>query len=78
MSGRDRVIQATSANAEWAVIEAQLSQRNRLGWRPKAEMCSVINALLYLARTGCQWAVAAREFSPTTVKHYFMVGATVA
>jgi putative transposase len=32
----------------------------------------VFNAILYIARAGCQWRQLAREFPPfATVQHYF-------
>ena len=59
-------------DAEWAVIEPRLPQRHRLGRPPKTEMRKVVNALLYMVRTGCQWRQLPREFPPyTTVQHYF-------
>jgi transposase len=60
------------SDAEWAMIEPRLPQRNRLGRPPKTETRSVVNALLYMVRTGCQWRQLPREFPPyTTVQHYF-------
>jgi putative transposase len=57
---------------EWAMIEPRLSHRRRLGQPPKTEMRCVVNALLYMVRTGCQWRQLPREFPPyTTVQHYF-------
>ena len=59
-------------DAEWAIIEPRLPQRRRLGRPPKTGMRSVVNALLYMVRTGCQWRQLPREFPPyTTVQHYF-------
>ena len=43
------------SDAEWAMIEPRLPQRNRLGRPPKTETRNVVNALLYMVRTGCQW-----------------------
>ena len=60
------------SDAEWTMIEPRLPQRNRLGRPPKTETRSVVNALLYMVRTGCQWRQLPREFPPyTTVQHYF-------
>jgi transposase len=39
---------------------------------PKTKVRSVVNALLYMVRTGCQWRQLPREFPPyTTVQNYF-------
>jgi transposase len=60
------------SDPEWAMIEPRLPQRNRLGRPPKTELRRVVNALLYMVRTGCQWRQLPREFPPyTTVQHYF-------
>src|SRR5438128_8752349 len=60
------------SDAEWAMIEPRLPQRNRLGRPPKTEPRNIVNALLYIVRTGCQWRQLPREFPPyTTVQHYF-------
>src|SRR5258705_3547444 len=60
------------SDAEWAMIEPRLPQRNWLGRPSKTETRNVVNALLYMVRTGCQWRQLPREFPPyTTVQHYF-------
>jgi len=60
------------SDAEWAMIEPRLPQRNRLGRPPKTETRNIVNALLYIVRTGCQWRQLPREFPPyTTIQHYF-------
>src|SRR5690348_10543186 len=60
------------SDAEWAMIEPRLPPRNRLGRPPKTEIRRVVNALLYMVRTGCQWRQLPREFPPyTTKQHYF-------
>ena len=60
------------ADAEWALIEPFMPGRRRLG-RPRAtELRSVVNAIFYLATTGCQWRQLPREFPPySTVQGYF-------
>lgn len=60
------------ADAEWALIESFMPGRRRLG-RPRAtELRSVVNAIFYLATTGCQWRQLPREFPPySTVQGYF-------
>src|SRR5271168_3961822 len=42
-------------DAEWALIEPHMPAIKRLG-RPRAtELRDVLDAILYMARTGCQW-----------------------
>ena len=43
------------SDSEWAMTEPRLPHRNRLGRPPKTKMRNVVNALLYIVRTGCQW-----------------------
>ena len=50
------------SDAEWAMIEPRLPQRNRLGRPPKTEMRRVVNALLYMVRTGCRWRSCRASF----------------
>ncbi len=51
---------------------AHLPQRKRFGRPPKTALRSIVDALLYMARTGCQWRLLPREFPPfTTVQNYF-------
>lgn len=42
------------SNQQWLAIRQLLPQRKTLG-RPPADPRSVVNAILYLCRTGCQW-----------------------
>ena len=59
-------------DAEWALIEPHMPAAKRLG-RPRAtELRRVLDAILYIARTGCQWRMLSKEFPPfTTVQGYF-------
>src|SRR5260221_14740608 len=51
-------------DAEWLVISPHLPQRKRFGRPPKTALRSIVDALLYMARTGCQWRLLPREVSP--------------
>ena len=59
-------------DAEWALIEPHMPAIKHLG-RPRAtELRNVLDAILYMARTGCQWRMLPKDFPPfTTVQGYF-------
>ena len=49
--------------AEWSAIEPQLPEPKLLGRPRKIELIAVVNALFYIARTGCQWRMLPARFS---------------
>ena len=59
-------------DAEWAVLEALLAPPSSLGRPRKTDLREVMNAILYMARSGCQWRMLPGEFPPRgTVQYYF-------
>ena len=59
-------------DAEFALIEPLLPAARRGGRRRTTVLREVLNALLYLLRTGCPWRMLPREFPPrSTVYGYF-------
>jgi transposase len=57
---------------EWALIEAELPPAKTLGRPRTTELRAVINALLYMLTTGCQWRQLPKEFPPySTVQRFF-------
>jgi len=57
---------------EWALIEALLPPPRRLGRPRTTEMREVVNAMLYMLTTGCQWRWLPKEFPPfSTVQRFF-------
>lgn len=61
-----------TTDAEWFVMEPLLPPASALG-RPRAtNMRTVIDAILYIASTGCQWRQLPKDFPPySTVQGYF-------
>src|SRR2546422_2860123 len=59
-------------NAEWALIAPQMPAAKRLGRPRETELRAVLDAILYIARTGCQWRMLPKDFPPfTTGQGYF-------
>ena len=59
-------------DTEWELVEPLLPQRSKLGRPPKTPLRKVVDAILYIASTGCQWRQLPREFPPySTVQGYF-------
>src|SRR6516225_12160016 len=51
-------------DAEWALIEPHMPPAKRLGRPRETELRDVLDAILYIARTGCQWRMLPKEFPP--------------
>ena len=59
-------------NAQWALVRPILDARERTGRPPTVDRRAVLDALLYLDRTGAQWRMLPTDFPNwTTVRYYF-------
>jgi transposase len=59
-------------DVEWAEIEGFLPAAKKLGRPRTTTLREVVNALLYLLTTGCQWRLLPKEFPPfSTVQRFF-------
>src|SRR4029077_4463603 len=59
-------------DAEWPLIEPHMPAAKPLGRARETELRGVLDAILYIARTGCQWRMLPKDFPPfTTVQGYF-------
>ena len=57
---------------EWGFIAGFMPAPRRLGRPRKTDLREVVNALLYIASTGCQWRMLPKDFPPcSTVQRYF-------
>jgi putative transposase len=59
-------------DAEWLVLSFFLPAPRRLGRPRKVDLRAVMNAILYILWTGCQWRALPERFPPrSTVQYYF-------
>jgi transposase len=57
---------------EWALIAPFMPPPRRMGRPREVDLREVVNAILYLASTGCQWRMLPKDFPPvSTVQRYF-------
>ena len=57
---------------EWALMSPFMPAPHRLGRPRETELRAVVNALLYVLSTGCQWRMLPKDFPPrSTVQGYF-------
>ena len=57
---------------EWKVIMPLLPPAKKLGRPRTTDLREVLNAILYMARTGCQWRMLPKDFPPrSTIQRYF-------
>src|ERR1700676_1477894 len=70
---RDHLVYAGDAtDAESLLLSFFLPARCRVGRPREVELREVINAILYILATGCQWRALPKEFPPrSTVQYYF-------
>ena len=58
-------------DAQWAILEPNIPPA-RPGGRPRSvNMREVIDAILYLNRSGCSWRMLPNDFPPWGTVHYF-------
>ncbi len=58
----------------WERVEPLLPKyrKSKRGGRPRADSRQVLDGILYVLRTGCQWKAIPQEFgSPSTLHQYF-------
>lgn len=61
-----------TTDAEWKLIEPLMPAPSRRGRPCKVSLRVVLNAILYIAATGCQWRALPKDFPPcSTVQHHF-------
>ena len=59
-------------DAEWGLVEPFLPKPARRGRPRKTDLRRLVEAMLYMVSTGCQWRAIPKEFPPySTVQGYF-------
>lgn len=70
--GRGRGYSSDLTEREWRLVAPLLPGPRRLGRPRTTDMRAVVNAIQYVASTGCQWSQLPRDFPPfTSVQRYF-------
>jgi transposase len=58
---------------EWALIKPLIPPAKRGGNRRSVDIRDVVNGLMYILSTGCQWAALPKDLPPrSTVNDYFL------
>jgi putative transposase len=70
---RDRLRFASdTTDAEWAVLAPLMPAAAGTGRPRTSDLRAIVDAILYIAATGCQWRALGRDFPPrSTVQGYF-------
>jgi putative transposase len=70
---RDHLVYASdTTEAEWLLLSFFLPAPCRVGRPRTVELRAVMNAILYVLATGCQWRALPKDFPPrSTVQYYF-------
>jgi putative transposase len=70
---RDHLVYASdTTDAEWLLLSFFLPARCPIGRPREVELRAVMNAILYILATGCQWRLLPPNFPPrSTVQYYF-------
>jgi putative transposase len=61
-----------TTDAEWMLVSSFLPAHSRVGRPREVDLRAVMDAILYILATGCQWRALPKEFPPrSTVQYYF-------
>lgn len=59
-------------DAEWGLIEAMIPPAKSGGRRRTVELREVVNGVLYVLETGCQWRALPRDLPPKSTVHDYL------
>lgn len=61
-----------TTDAEWALLDRLMPEPAGIGRPRTTDLRAVMNAILYILATGCQWRALPKDFPPrSTVQRYF-------
>ena len=64
---------------EWAYVEPLIPPAKPGGGKRRTDMRAVMNGVMYILSTGCQWRYLPKDFPPrSTVHNYFVGGSAIA
>ena len=55
-----------STDEEWAIVAPVMPARSKVGHPRTTDLRAVWDAIQYMAATGCQWAMLAKDVPPFT------------
>ena len=70
---RDRLRYASDTTfEEWMLLSRLLPKQGRIGRPREVSLRAIMDAILYVLATGCQWRALPKDFPPySTVQYYF-------
>ena len=60
------------SDGEWALVEPFIPSARRGGRRRTVEVREVLNGLLYVLATGCQWRALPKDLPPRSTVHDYL------
>ena len=59
-------------DAEWALVASLIPPAKRGGNKRTVDMREVVNGLMYILSTGCQWAALPKDLAPRSTVHDYL------
>jgi transposase len=59
---------------EWAYVEPLIPPARRGGGKRRTDMRAVMNGVMYILSTGCQWRYIPKDFPPRSTLHDYSRG----
>src|SRR5208282_1292554 len=58
---------------EWAYVEPLIPPARRGGGKRRTDMRAVMNGVMYILSTGCQWRYIPKDFPPRSTLYHFHI-----